>query len=155
MDSFNYPSMHTSSSEVESSFVLKYWFNIENIYQTVQPACRSMKWLGFMPFTMVTTGNDKNSATTSPTSTRLAVKRTDAIILLGWQIYLLSMYNSNWFSNLSEAPMSKIMIYFSFLMYVIEAIFCSTIQLRTALLRSKIDEVLQLVKFSDDLVTAA
>ncbi|XP_065079861.1 uncharacterized protein LOC135702733 [Ochlerotatus camptorhynchus] len=135
------------------SFLLKHWFNIGNIYQTVQPACRSMKWFGFMPFTMVATGNDKNSGgTTPPTPVTLTVKRTDALLLLGWQIYILSMCNSDWISALSNAPMSKIMIYFTILMYVIEAIFCSTIQLRTALCRSKIDEVLRLVKFTDDML---
>ncbi|XP_062555040.1 uncharacterized protein LOC134220089 isoform X3 [Armigeres subalbatus] len=134
------------------SFILKYWFNIENIYQTIQPACRSMKWFGFMPFTLLLPERNGKGRTVSQLPATLAFKKLDVLLLLLWQIYILSIFNAHWFSQLSNAPMSKIMIYLSILLYIVETVMVSWVQLRIALSRNKIDELLRLIRFSDELV---
>ncbi|XP_062555041.1 uncharacterized protein LOC134220089 isoform X4 [Armigeres subalbatus] len=48
--------------------------------------------------------------------------------------------------------MSKIMIYLSILLYIVETVMVSWVQLRIALSRNKIDELLRLIRFSDELV---
>ncbi|XP_001658734.3 uncharacterized protein LOC5569827 isoform X1 [Aedes aegypti] len=135
------------------SFMLKYWFNIENIYQTIQPACRCMKWFGFMPFTLSASEPGKiNDSTTQLPPLTLTRKKLDILLLVLWQVYIISMYNTHWFSSLFNAPMSKIMIFLSVLMYVLEGILTSWVQLRTAFSRVKIDELLRLVRFFDELI---
>ncbi|XP_062555039.1 uncharacterized protein LOC134220089 isoform X2 [Armigeres subalbatus] len=134
------------------SFILKYWFNIENIYQTIQPACRSMKWFGFMPFTLLLPERNGKGRTVSQLPATLAFKKLDVLLLLLWQIYILSIFNAHWFSQLSNAPMSKIMIYLSILLYIVETVMVSWVQLRIALSRNKIDELLRLIRFSDELI---
>lgn len=139
------------------SFILKYWFNIENIYQTIQPACRCMKWFGFMPFTLSTIepegkGKVQPSTPDGQPPVTLIRKKLDIVLVLLWQIFILSMYCCHWFANLFNAPMSKIMISLTVLMFILVGILTSAVQLRTALSRTKIDELLRLVRFSDELV---
>ncbi|XP_062714262.1 uncharacterized protein LOC109427066 isoform X2 [Aedes albopictus] len=139
------------------SFILKYWFNIENIYQTIQPACRCMKWFGFMPFTLSTLETDgkrkeQPSTPDGQPPVTLIRKKLDIVLVLLWQIFILSMYCCHWFANLLNAPMSKIMISLTVLMFILVGILTSAVQLRTALSRTKIDELLRLVRFSDALI---
>nr|XP_029726535.1 uncharacterized protein LOC115265456 [Aedes albopictus] len=139
------------------SFILKYWFNIENIYQTIQPACRCMKWFGFMPFTLSTIepegkGKVQPSTPDGQPPVTLIRKKLDIVLVLLWQIFILSMYCCHWFANLFNAPMSKIMISLTVLMFILVGILTSAVQLRTALSRTKIDELLRLVRFSDELI---
>lgn len=125
---------------------MKYWFNIDNIHQTVGPIFRTMKWLGFLPFTL------DASANALPL---LRMRPSDAALLTGWQLYIGSMFFSGWIETVQELPMSKIMIYFSLLMYVAMSVLTSVIQLRLARSRAKIERLLRMIRFVDKLVRVA
>ncbi|XP_058817591.1 putative gustatory receptor 28a [Topomyia yanbarensis] len=139
-------------------FLMKYWFNIRhNIFQTIQPICRTMKWFGFMPFTLVSHPHaqphpPREGAQSHPTAACLEVKTTDALLLAGWQLYILHWFFTDWLDDLHEMPMSKIMIYFSISIYFVEAALLCSVQLLVAFSKAKIEETLRLVKFTDDLL---
>ncbi|KAL1403263.1 hypothetical protein pipiens_005750 [Culex pipiens pipiens] len=122
---------------------MKYWFNIDNIHQTVGPIFRTMKWLGFLPFTLDASAN---------ALLLLRMRPSDAALLAGWQLYIGSMFFSGWMETVQELPMSKIMIYFSLLMYVVMSVLTSVIQLRLARSRAKIERLLRMIRFVDELL---
>ncbi|KAL9697488.1 hypothetical protein quinque_000929 [Culex quinquefasciatus] len=102
-----------------------------------------MKWLGFLPFTL------DASANALPL---LRMRPSDAALLAGWQLYIGSMFFSGWIETVQELPMSKIMIYFSLLMYVAMSVLTSVIQLRLARSRAKIERLLRMIRFVDELL---
>ncbi|XP_055605602.1 uncharacterized protein LOC129753780 [Uranotaenia lowii] len=140
------------------SFLLKYWFNIENIYQTIGPICRCMKWFGSLPFSLVQENRKLPSpaADSAPEVSRcprlLAMRPLDVLLLLFWQCYILFMLWDDWTQDLHQIPMSKIMIYFTILTYGTASLQVVCIQLWIAYCRPKIEDILRKVQLVDDML---
>ncbi|XP_055548434.1 uncharacterized protein LOC129732010 [Wyeomyia smithii] len=138
------------------TFLLKYWYNIENVSQTIQPLCRCMKWFGFMPFTLVLRSE------TPPTTPALGEPRPllvdlvmhpgDVLFLIGWQLYIGHMYFTDWIYATLEMPVSKIMICFTITLYFVQAAVLCSVQLLVAFSKAKIMRTLRLLEFTDDLL---
>ncbi|XP_058448652.1 uncharacterized protein LOC131428623 [Malaya genurostris] len=133
-------------------FLVKYWFNIENVFQTIQPVCRTMKWFGFMPFTLVSRVGVPPLRASRPSSVSLEMKPTDALLLVAWQLYMLHWFFTDWVDTIHEIPVSKIMTYFSVSMNLLETILQCSLQLLVAFSKAKIEQTLRLVQFTDDLL---
>ncbi|XP_058117520.1 putative gustatory receptor 28b [Anopheles ziemanni] len=135
--------------------LLKYWFNIENFYETIRPCILLLKCFGLLPFSVVSVTRRSLPSIAAPdvsNNLRLLkseVKFMDAIIFSLWQMFFLQMLYASWPNDVNNYPFSRIITIVSLLLHLISGVFCSVSAVLALLLRQRFIRMVSLVEEAD------